>query len=142
MRILLIAALLLANTARAWTEPARGTQLRADLMDAARPHIEWALGAPVEFVVWDLQVEGDVAFASLWAQRPGGGAIDMNATPGAARGEIDPKTGDGPTVQVLYQLSGNQWVAVHHGIGATDVWWSWTGFCPIWHPVIPEVCAS
>ncbi len=143
MRHFLISALLLlASSAQAWTEPPRGSELRANLMDAIRPHIEWALGAPVEFVVWELRVEEDVAFASLWAQRPGGGDIDMYASPGAARGDIDPDLGDGPTVQVLYQRSGDVWVAVHHGIGATDMWWSWTGYCPIWHPVILEVCAG
>lgn len=138
----LIGSLLLAGSAmaQAWTEPARGTDLRADLMDAVRPHIEWAVGTDVQFVVWDLRVAGDVAFASLLAQHPGGGEIDMYDTPAAARGEIDPEVGDGATVQALLQRSGRTWVAVHFGISSTDAWWHYEGFCPIWASVIPEVC--
>ena len=142
MRRLILALLLVASPAFAWTEPPRGTQLRADLIDAIRPHIEWALGAPVEFVVWDLRVAGDVAFASLWAQRPGGGAIDLATTPAARRDEIDPYVGDGPTVQALLQRSGRTWVAVHYAISPTDVWWAWDEYCPLWAPVIPETCAG
>ena len=71
----LVAALALPGAAQAWEEPARGTELRADLMDALRPMAEWDLGAPVEFVVLDLRVAGDVAFASVMAQRPGGAPI-------------------------------------------------------------------
>ena len=47
-------------SANAWEEPARGTALRGNLMDAVRPHAEWVLGAPVIFVVNDLRVSGDV----------------------------------------------------------------------------------
>jgi hypothetical protein len=127
--------------AHAWTEPARGSATRADLMDAIRPIAEWNLGAPVEFVVDDLRVAGDVAFASLWAQRPGGGAIDMQRAPMVQRGDYDPETIDGPTMQALLQRSGRMWVAVTYAIGPTDVWWAWDGFCPIWAAVLPEVCA-
>ena len=71
----------------------RGTALRAALMDAVRPHVEWRLGAPVQFVVRDLRVAGDVGFASLWPQRPGGAQIDLYQTPGYARGDliVDPQ---------------------------------------------------
>lgn len=123
-----------------WTEPAPGTALREDLLDALRPHAEWALGAPVEFVVWDLRVAGDIAFASLWAQRPGGGEIDIAATPMVRRGDYDPLVGDGPTMQALYVRSGRVWVAVQQAIGPTDVWWAWEEYCPVWRAVIPEVC--
>ena len=65
MRKLLIALLLLLPfPALAWQEPARGTPLRADLMDAIRPLLEWNLGAPVEIVVHQLRVEGDLGFVS------------------------------------------------------------------------------
>lgn len=67
--------------AAAWEVPARGSALRSDLMDAARPHAEWMLGAPVEFVVTELRVSGDLALAMLVPQRPGGGAIDVLRTP-------------------------------------------------------------
>ncbi len=126
--------------AQSWTEPARGSELRADLMSAIRPQIEWALGTPVEFVIWDLRVKDDIAFASLWAQRPGGGEIDLRDTPAAHWDMIDPEVGDGPTIQVLYRKSGRVWVAVHHGIAATDVWYSWDPYCAVWAQVIPEAC--
>lgn len=126
--------------AQGFSEPPRGSQLRTDLMDAIRPVAEWHLGAPVEFVVWDLRVAADVAFASLWAQRPGGGEIDMWTTPMARRGEHDAGVGDGPTMQALLRKSGNMWVPVHYAIGPTDAWYAWDEYCPIWGAVLPESC--
>ncbi len=143
MRHLLTILLLTLTTtahAQSYTEPARGSDLRADLLDAIRPHIEWDLGAPVEFVVWDLRATETAAFASLMAQRPGGAAIDLYETPAATRGDVDPEVGDGATVQALLVKSGDMWVAVHYGIGATDAWWFYEGFCPFWADVIPEAC--
>ena len=137
---ILIAALALPSAAFSWTEPARGTDLRADLMDAVRPLAEWDLGAPVAFVVWDLRAEGNAAFASLMARRPGGAGIIMEQTPAAMRGEIDASVGDGATIQVLLRREGRMWVAVHYGIGATDVWYDHPDFCPLWSEVIPEIC--
>ena len=142
MRALLFALLLAAGpaTAQGYSEPARGTQLRADLLDAIRPIAEWNMGAPVEFKVYELRVAGDVAFASLWAQRPGGGAIDLATAPMTRRGDYDPSVGDGPTMQALLQRSGRMWVAVNYAIGPTDVWWAWDEYCPTWAPVIPDTC--
>ena len=141
-RILAALALILAATtapAQTYSEPARGTQLRADLMSAIRPHIEWQLGAPIEFVVNDLRVSGDLAFASLWAQRPGGAPIDMARTPMAQLRGFDPMN-DQPSIQVLYRKSGKVWVAVQHEIAATDAWYSWAPICAVWRPVIPDAC--
>ena len=109
-------------------------------MDAIRPMAEWNLGAPVEFVVHQLRAQGDVAFASVIAQRPGGVTIDMLSTPIVQRGELDPEIADGATIQALYQRSGRMWVPVHFAIGATDVWYSWDAFCPVWGPVLTEFC--
>lgn len=133
---------LAAGTAGAWEEPARGTPLRAALIDALRPHMEWALGAPVEFIVWDLRREGNVAFFSGMAQRPGGKEIDIAGTPAARRGELDPQVGDGATVQALYKLSGQTWVAVHWAISATDVWYAYEPLCAEYRAVIPEACEN
>lgn len=141
MRTLLIAMVTLwAGMAQAWEEPARGTATRAALMDAVRPHVEWMLGAPVEFVVWDLRRDGGLAFFSGMAQRPGGEAIDISGTPAAKRGELDPEVGDGATVQALYKLSGQTWVAVHMAVSATDVWYAWEPICAEYRAVIPEAC--
>ena len=65
MRLLLALLLILATPALAWDTPARGTQLRSDLMNAIRPAVEADLGAPVIFVVQDLRYAGNVAFAAL-----------------------------------------------------------------------------
>lgn len=133
-------AALIATPALAWEEPARGTDLRADLMDAIRPLMEWHLDAPIEFVVHQLRVAGDRGFVSAYAQRPGGVPIDMDATPMAARGEYIPEVSDGTTVQALLQRSGRMWVAVHHAVGATDVWYADPVFCPGWGAVLPDIC--
>lgn len=135
-------ALATVSAASAWETPARGTQLRTDLMDAMRPFAEWNLGAPVQFVVHDLRVDGDVAFASVTMQRPGGVEIDLTTTPMARRGFYDPHVSDGSTMQVLFQRSGRVWVGVLPEIGATDVWYSSPEFCPQWGRVLPEFCAN
>lgn len=140
--LVLVVALLAPQLALAWSEPARGSDLRADLMDALRPMAEWNLNAPVEFVVNELRVEGNIAFASVMAQRPGGGRIDMTTTPMYQRGEIDPYIADGATIQALLQRSGRMWVPVHFAIGATDVWYYSEAFCPIWGAVLTEFCAG
>ncbi len=125
---------------QSYFEPARGTELRRNLMAAIRPHAEWNFGRPVEFVVSDLRASGDVAYASLSPQRPGGGAIDIRTTPMYAHDQIDPEFSEGIYMHVLYQKSGDMWVAVHFSIGATDVWFSQPDFCAIWRPVIPDYC--
>lgn len=136
-------ALMSLNAARAqqpWFEPERGSVLRADLMDAIRPIAEWQLGDPVEFVVQDLRVSGNVAFAMLLPQRPGGGVIELSETPMVRWFNRDPSEMDGAAMQVLYQQSGRMWVPVDYAIGATDAWWDWDIYCPRFKRVIPEVC--
>ena len=124
-----------------WEEPARGTADRTGMMEAMRPHAEWQLGAPVEFIVRDLRRAGDVGFAGLTAQRPGGGKIDLSRTPMAQRGGYDPEMEDSPTIQALYRKSGNTWVAVHWALGATDVWYAAPEvFCHDYRAVLPEIC--
>lgn len=140
LMVLLCGLWIAATPALAWEEPARGTKTRKALMDALRPHAVWMLGGEVEFVVYDLRRQGGLAFASVYPQRPGGGEIDLRRTPGAQRGEIDPTYMDGATMQALYVLSGDTWVAVHWALGATDVWYSWGPICRVWRPVIPEAC--
>lgn len=140
--IILLAALLLSApvAAQDWTEPARGSATRSALMDAIRPHVEWQMGSPVEFRVWDLRVAGDLAFASVWPQRPGGQEIDLWSTPAFQRGDLHPEEIDGIGVQALYVRSGQTWVAVHWALGAGDVWYAYEPLCAVWRRVIPEVC--
>ena len=49
-------------------------------MDAMRPVIEAKLDSLVEFVVHDLRVLGNWAFAQVIPKRPGGGPIDLQRT--------------------------------------------------------------
>ncbi len=137
---LLIALLAAPVSAQGWQEPARGTKTRKALMDALRPRATELLGAPVEFVVYDLRRAGDVAFASVVAQRPGGVPIDLFQTPGYRRGQVDPEFMDGTTLQALYYKSGDTWVAMHWALGATDVWYADSFYCKDWWAVISEVC--
>ncbi len=142
--VVMIAALAMAQQVRAevWHTPAAGTELRTDLMDALRPFAVWSLGRPVLFVVHDLRIADDVAFANVTAQRPDGAVIDLRATPGVQRGEMDPEFMDGATLQALFVRSGKTWVAVHHAIGATDAWYTDPDFCPDFRAVIPEACGG
>lgn len=124
----------------AWQEPARGSSDRAELMDALRPDAEDILGAPIEFVIDQLRVEGDVALAVVLPQRPGGGVIDIYDTPMVQRDGVDPEYMDGTRIDALLQRSGQGWVVVDWAVGATDVWWANPDFCETFSGVIPEVC--
>lgn len=128
--------------ALAWEEPARGSALRGDLMDALRPHAEAIFGAPVVFVVQELRVDGDVAFGMLRPVRPGGGEIVYDDLAPEYREYEERDYWNGPDMQVLYELSGRTWVATHQVQGATDAWWADPVFCPKWHPVIVEYCSN
>ena len=111
--------------------------LRSNLLDASRPHVETDLGAPVEFVVLDMRVSGDAAFAQVTAQRPGGVEIDLSETPLVVRDGVPEGMIDGTRTEAFYLRSGAQWVVLHHAIGATDVWYADTAFCEEWSKVIP-----
>ena len=137
-----LVAMLVAGQALAWEEPARGTATRAALMDAIRAHAEWQLGAPVEFVVEELRRSGDIAFASLKAQRPGGGPINLYDTPAYLRDQLYPEDMNGTWYHVLYKKSGATWVAVQWSLGATEAWWAWEPTCRAFRPVISEYCTG
>ena len=137
--IVVAALALVPLAANAWETPARGSAQRTLLMDAVRPHAEWYLGGPIVFVVNDLRINADIGFASLHPVRPGGAEITRKQAPDRP-GWDNPFDWGGVDIQVLYQRSGETWVAVHHVMGATDVWWADPVFCPTWGAVIPEVC--
>lgn len=145
MRILAALFLLLASAnaaAAQYYEPDRGSDERKAMLDAARIYAEDELGAPVEFLVYELRSDGEVGFANLVAQRPGGGAIDLDATPGAKRGSLVPSEMDGTAMQALMRRSGRKWVSVNWAIGATDVWFSYAPYCRRYSSVIPEFCEN
>ncbi len=142
IRVLLALTLLLGGPvlAQGYHEPARGTAERRALMDAIRPDAEALLGAPVEFVVDELRVAGDVAFAMLSAQRPGGVPIDIRSTPFARSEFYDPLGGDPTQLQVFFHRVGGAWIVEDWGAASTDVWWAQSPLCLRYRVVIPEYC--
>ncbi|HMO07232.1 MAG TPA: hypothetical protein PKD10_06230 [Paracoccaceae bacterium] len=125
--------------AQGWFEPPRGSAERRALMDAVRPMAEQLFGPPVEFMVHRLRVSGDLAFASVGAQRPGGGQIDVRRTPGWVQGyfmEDAHHTGG----QAILVRRGGQWVVVDIVFGATDVWWVSPDYCVRYRAVIGDDC--
>jgi hypothetical protein len=146
MKQLILAGVLMVAAAggamaQSWSEPGRGTQLRKDMMSAIRPIAEWRLGAPVQFVVKDLRVAGDVGYGRLYAQRPGGGKIDLNATPMSRRMGGDYfEEWEEPYIDVMYQKSGNVWVAVEYTLSSSEAWWASPEYCAAYGPVLTEWC--
>jgi hypothetical protein len=142
LKTLLACAICLATLtpALAWETPARGSADRRGLMDAMRPHAEALFGAPVEFVIQEARVGGNVAFVMLLPQRPGGGAIDVDSTPYALSDDYDPEYMDGIRLDAFLQKSGKTWVMMDMAIGATDAWFTSTSYCPTYGAVLPEVC--
>ncbi len=128
------------QTVQDWYEPRRGTAERKALMNALRPLAEGDLGAPVEFVVYELRVSGDRAFASVQPQRPGGKEIVLEQTPGFLRGDFSEDTMDGTNIHALYIRKGETWVVTDYSVGAMDVWFAGEPFCSSWGPVIAEFC--
>ena len=142
LRYLFLTLLLAGPLSAQYYEPERGSVERTSILDALRAHAEEQLGAPIEFLVYDLRVLGSMGFAAVGAQRPGGGAIDLRQTPGFAEGTIDPEMMDGTNMQALMRKSGDTWVAVHWAIGATDVWFAYAPFCRRYRGVIEDYCAG
>lgn len=119
----LIAGLAVAQSAQAQAirRPARGSELRAELMDALRPSFEEATGGPVEFVVRKLAVFGPWAYAEVSAQRPGGGRIDWRRT--RFRDEVAAGAFDPAASMALLRLGPGGWSVVELAFGPTDVAW-------------------
>lgn len=123
-----------------YVEPERGSQVRKAMLDAMRPHAEWELGGPIEFVVDEMRHAGAAGFVSVRAQRPGGKPIDVYKTPGYARGDFNPDAMEDMAMQALLRRSGDTWVAVHWAIAATDVWYAYAPYCRRYREVLPILC--
>jgi hypothetical protein len=121
-RTLLLAAACLsaATPLAAQTTPPRGSPLRADLMNALRPTVEAEIGGQIEFVVTQLRVMQQWAFASVQPQRPGGTPIDWRRT--KFREEFASDTMSN-LVLALLAHDGAGWRVVEYAIGPTDVAW-------------------
>jgi hypothetical protein len=86
-----------------------------------------------------LRVSGDLAFVMVGAQRPGGGAIDIQATPGWREGYFMADA-DWTAGQAILQRTPSGWAVVEEVFGATDVWWSGPMTCARFRPVIADAC--
>ena len=108
------------SPAAAQMTPSRGSPLRAELMDALRPTVMSEIGGPIEFVVKELRVMQQWAYAFVHPQRPGGIPIDWNRT----KFREDYRQGTmGDDVMALMRHDGVRWTVVEYAIGPTDVTW-------------------
>jgi hypothetical protein len=105
------------------TAPAKGSPLRARLLDTARPVFEQEIGGPVEFVVNTLNVMDVWAYGDVKLQRPGGVPLDWSVTKYAenvAQGTLETEHN-----LFLLQDTGSGWTVVEYVVGPTDVAWDW-----------------
>lgn len=102
-------------------QPPRGSQVRKDVLDAARPIFESETGGPIEFVVRHLNVAGDWAFGDVGLQRPGGRPIDWRRT---KFGEAEADGAFDPAGSFFLARRTNQgWRVLDYAVGPTDIAW-------------------
>jgi hypothetical protein len=136
---LLLAALFLVLTpvaalAQAET-PAKGSPLRAAILDALRPMVEAEIGKPVEFVVDNMRVLGEWAFVMVRPQRPGGGAIGWAYT--RYQSAYDAGAFEGEVTALLRETPAG-WLVYEYNLGATDAVYSgWRDSYPVPAEVFP-----
>ena len=118
--------------------PAPGTPLRQEIMDTIRVLAGFDLGPPIEFVVIQLEVDGNRAFARVMAQRPGGTPISIVETPMVQRDQMPIDLIDGPRMEAFLVNANGKWYVDAYAIGATDVWWIGPPFCGNYAQFLPE----
>jgi hypothetical protein len=101
--------------------PERGSALRADVLNAARPVFARDVGGQIEFVVRHLNVMGNWAFGDVQLQRPGGHPINWAKT---KYGE-DFKEGmfDPAGSFFLTRRTAAGWTVLKFATGPTDIAW-------------------
>jgi hypothetical protein len=103
----------------------RGSPLRAELLNAARPTFQREIGGDIEFVVRRLNTFGEWAYGEVTPQRSGGQPIDWRRTKFAE----DDKAGAFEASISLFLLRRSDrgtWLLVEYAIGPTDIAWdSW-----------------
>jgi hypothetical protein len=133
--VVVASAALIDEAAAQVMAPARGSPLRAAILDGVRPMVEAEVGAPVEFVVNDMRVLGEWAFVDLAPQRPGGGAIEYVYT--RYQAAVDAGAFDNNVVALL-RFTPSGWLVYQYALGATDVaWYGWWDYYPVPHEVFP-----
>lgn len=108
-------------------KPAASSQLRKDILNALRPHVEKDLGQKVVFMVSQLRVYQGWALVFARPVRPDLKPIDFKKT--HYKELIDQGVFDGDSLYALLkQDSKKKWVMKTFVIGPTDVAWSgWMG---------------
>lgn len=86
-------------------------QERHAILDALRPSIETALGAPIQFVVKELRVDEGFAYVNVNPQRPNGTAVKIQR-PDWMNAYAD----------AVLEKKGDKWSVLEYRVGATDVW--------------------
>ena len=118
-------------------EPRRGSRERAAILDAVRPEASKYLGAPVQFVVHDISVSGDRAYANLMGQRPGGIKIDLRDTPWGRGPDYDP-VNDYPGMNVLLRHRKGGWTLAEFKFSWTEPPFADAEHCRHWRAVLPK----
>lgn len=104
--------------------PEKGTRLRAELMNAARPSFEREIGGPIVFSTKRLAVYGDWAFGDVHPLRANGAEIDWSRTKFAEAQKGGMFEAD--TSFFLLKRVDGKWTLAEMVIGPTDVTWdSW-----------------
>jgi hypothetical protein len=97
--------------------------------------VEAEVGKPVEFVVTNLRVLGEWAFADLRPQRPGGGRIEFIYS--RYQAAVDAGAFDAAVVALLRNTP-RGWLVYEYVLGATDVaWYGWWSSYPVPEQVFP-----
>lgn len=102
------------------TTPARQTELRIALMDAARAPIEAEIGRKVIFVVSVLRTDGNWAYLQAVPHNPDGTSINWDRTPFAA--EMSQGVMSDVAMVLMRKVDG-RWQVEDHIFGPTDVYW-------------------
>ena len=118
-----VAALMMLGASFAQELPQKGSPLRAELLDAARPAFMAETGGPIEFVVRRLAVLGDWAFGDISLRRPDGQPIDWMQTKYADDLRHDMFNPD--YAFFLLKRRNGGWSVAEISVGPTDVAWDW-----------------
>jgi len=118
-------------------EPRRGSSDRAAILDAVRPEAATYVGSPIEFVVGELTVAGDRAYASLRARRPGGVEINLKDTPWGRGPNYDP-VDDYPGILALLRRRSGQWSVAELKFSWNEPPFADSKHCREWQTVLPK----
>ena len=110
-----------AGNAAQLVRPKRGNPLRKAVLDGLRGPIQKDLGQKVIFIVDDIRVVGDWAYAQVSPVQPNSKPIDFSKT--RHKEALEEGYFDGPGTYALLRKQGGQWVTLTYQVGPTDVCW-------------------